>query len=407
MIGGTNPVMVFTAPVVPGLEEHKLTFIVADTSDALLDTTVYIAALGGALGAVADVGIEGSVAPDTALIGQPFTYTLQVTNLGPEVASNTVVQAALPASFTNINVSVSTGTFTVSDGQLPWNVGPLARRGSARATLTAASSIDGRLNVTFRVRSDMSDLNNTNNAVTLSCSAVEPGSFLNPTAIVIRDGAAALPYPSTIQVFGLTGVVDKVRVTLLDVQHTFPADIQVLLMGPDGRQVLLMAGAGGGYDAEGLSLQFADDAPLALPLDQPLRTGAYRPGNLAPTNRFPGTGFVVQPPFAASLAAFRRANPNGDWSLFIYDSQGGDSGVIAGGWNLRITTVPELSLNITGGNLVISWHDLPGYTLEGATALTANPQWTPVNVTPVVSEGRRVVTLPMSSGFKFFRLRQP
>jgi hypothetical protein len=193
---------------------------------------------------------------------------------------------------------------------------------------------------------------------------------------------------------------------LLGVHHTFPADIQALVVSPDGRQVLLMAGAGGGHDVEGLTLLFADDAPAALPLDQPLNTGAYRPGNLAPTNRFPGAGFVVQPQFATSLAAFRRANPNGDWRLFIYDSQGGDAGVIAGGWNLRITTAPELSLVIQGGNLVISWHDLPGYTLEGTAALTANPQWTPVNVTPVVREGRRVVTLPLSSEWKFFRLRQ-
>ncbi|MCX8156248.1 MAG: DUF11 domain-containing protein [Verrucomicrobiae bacterium] len=407
MIGETNPVMVFTAPVNPELTEHRLTFIVADTSDELLDTTVYVAGLGGSLGAVADVGISGTVAPDTALVGQPFTYTLQVTNAGPEVASNTVVRAMLPQAFSNLTLSVSTGTYTVAGGWLTWQVGHLARRGSAQATLRAVSTMEARLTLAFSVRSAMSDLNVSNNVVRLSSSAVMPGSYFNPAEIIIRDGAAALPYPSTIQVSGLTGVVDKVYVTLLDVHHTFPADIQALLVSPEGRQVLLMAGAGGGYDAEGLSLQFADDAPAALPLDQPLNTGAYRPGNLAPTNRFPGTGFIVQPQFATSLAALRRGNPNGNWSLFIYDSQGGDSGVIAGGWNLRIFTAPELSLAIAGSNLVISWHDLPGYTLEGTAALTANPQWVPVTATPVVREGRRVVTLPLSSGLKFFRLRQP
>lgn len=406
MLGETNPVMVFVASVDPELPEHRLTFIIADTSDAYLDSTVYVAGLGGVLGALADTGISGSVTPDTARLGEPFTYTLQVTNSGPEIASNTVVRATLPAAFTNISVTPSTGNYTINGDQFIWNIGHLAHRASAQATLTAASTIEARLNVTFNVRSDMSDLNNTNNSVTLSSSAVQLGSFLNPTAILIRDGAAALPYPSTITVAGLTGVVSRVQVNLLDLQHSFPADIQAMLVAPNGRQVLLMAGAGGGYDADGLSIQFADDAPLALPLDQPLNTAAYRPGNLAPTNHFPGTGFIVQPNFATSLSALRRTNPNGDWSLYIYDSQGGDAGAIRGGWVLRISTVPEMSLRVEGSYLVISWHDLPGYTLEGTAALTDNPQWTTVNATPVIQDGRRVVTLPLQSGLKFFRLRQ-
>jgi hypothetical protein len=42
-----NPVMTFSAPVTPGSTSNVLTFIVADTSDPILDTTVYISSLGG------------------------------------------------------------------------------------------------------------------------------------------------------------------------------------------------------------------------------------------------------------------------------------------------------------------------------------------------------------------------
>ncbi|RMG42074.1 MAG: hypothetical protein D6725_00270 [Planctomycetota bacterium] len=44
---GGNPVVTFAVPVTPGSTGNTLTFIVADSSDSALDTTVYIASLGG------------------------------------------------------------------------------------------------------------------------------------------------------------------------------------------------------------------------------------------------------------------------------------------------------------------------------------------------------------------------
>ncbi|WP_353957823.1 hypothetical protein [Peribacillus sp. NJ4] len=72
-------------------------------------------------------------------------------------------------------------------------------------------------------------------------------TFPNPTPIIINgdtQGPAA-PYPSFINVAGLTGTIAEVTVTLNNMSHTFPADLDILLVGPQGQNVLLMSDAGG------------------------------------------------------------------------------------------------------------------------------------------------------------------
>src|SRR5205823_7554770 len=60
-------------------------------------------------------------------------------------------------------------------------------------------------------------------------------TFTNPAAITIPSGpGAASPYPSTINVSGFTGSVVKVTVTLNNISHTFPDDVDILLVGPTG-----------------------------------------------------------------------------------------------------------------------------------------------------------------------------
>jgi hypothetical protein len=48
--------------------------------------------------------------------------------------------------------------------------------------------------------------------------------------------ARTTPYPSGISVSGLTGPVTKVTATLHGFHHTCPADVDFLLVGPQGRR---------------------------------------------------------------------------------------------------------------------------------------------------------------------------
>ena len=56
----------------------------------------------------------------------------------------------------------------------------------------------------------------------------------------------AAPYPSTITVSGLGGTITHVQVKLNGVTHSFPDDIDILLVGPGGQNAIIMSDVGGG-----------------------------------------------------------------------------------------------------------------------------------------------------------------
>ena len=57
----------------------------------------------------------------------------------------------------------------------------------------------------------------------------------------------------------------KATVTLNGLTHTFPHDINVLLVSPAGSNVLLMSHTGGGHAVTNITLTFDDTAANALP----------------------------------------------------------------------------------------------------------------------------------------------
>ncbi len=61
-------------------------------------------------------------------------------------------------------------------------------------------------------------------------------TFSNPSAITIPDSGAGTPYPSTINVSGMAGLINNVTLTLANLSHTWVGDVDVLLVGPGGRR---------------------------------------------------------------------------------------------------------------------------------------------------------------------------
>jgi subtilisin-like proprotein convertase family protein len=177
--------------------------------------------------------------------------------------------------------------------------------------------------------------------LTLGATGPSTATFSTVGPITIPAGApgltsgAAAPYPSTIAVSGLTGTVSKVTVKLNGLSHTFPGDIDILLAGPGGQKLLLMSDVGGGTDAVNATLTF-DDA--AAPIGATVISGTFSPTNSGTGDVFPAPAPAGPYPDPQQLSVFNGSNPNGTWSLYVFDDAGADVGSIAGGWSLNITT---------------------------------------------------------------------
>jgi subtilisin-like proprotein convertase family protein len=166
-------------------------------------------------------------------------------------------------------------------------------------------------------------------------------SFNGSAAVKIPRGQPAVTrgpadaYPSEIAVSGIAGPVTSITVTLSNIAHTHPTDLDVLLESPSGRTVMLMSDCGGGADVDGLTLTFRDDATLKLPDSVALTAGTFRPTDFG-IGRDELPLPAPQRPFTGStLSALAADTVNGVWRLWITNDSDGDVGSI-GGWSISL-----------------------------------------------------------------------
>ncbi len=168
-------------------------------------------------------------------------------------------------------------------------------------------------------------------------------TFSNSNYIEIPDATArATPYPSNISVSGLSGVTSKVTVTLNNFSHQNASDASVLLVSPNGSGIILMSNAGTNANTNNATITFDQATGNNLPFNGSLVTGTYLPSAYSPTDFFPNPAPLSNSTgvFLNSLDGFNSFTPNGTWSLFVLDKVRGNSGMIAGGWSINITTTP-------------------------------------------------------------------
>lgn len=147
----------------------------------------------------------------------------------------------------------------------------------------------------------------------------------------------ASPYPATINVTGLTGTVTNISVILSGLSHTFPGDIDILLVSPGGENAIIMSDVGFNTPATGISLTLDDSAANSLPETDPLTSGVFRPAN------YDGLPDLFNSPAptpagGSMLSVFNGIVPNGIWRLYVMDNGIGDVGDISGGWALLVST---------------------------------------------------------------------
>jgi CSLREA domain-containing protein len=215
-------------------------------------------------------------------------------------------------------------------------------------------------------------------------------SFSNHGLISIPDSGAASPYPSTVTVSGMTGTVSDMRVKLNGLSHSFSGDINMLLVGPQGQMFVILSSAGGGQPINA-TLTLTDSAAGFVP--EPAVDGSYKPtstfvggviGAPAPAPPYPTSGPAGADTF---MSTFGGTNPNGVWSLYVYDAAGGDFGQVTGGWDLGIATAVP-----TPGTVEFSSASYNG-TEGDTTTITANRvggNLGPISVDYMTSSGTAV-----------------
>ena len=178
----------------------------------------------------------------------------------------------------------------------------------------------------------------------------------------------ANPYPSTITVAGGPALTGGLIITLNNLWHQFPDNIDILLVGPSGQKFVLMADAGGPIaipQANPVTLTLRDFVPTVLPNNGPLVTGTYIPTNWetpvlsfpppAPPAPYVEPGNQPFPPIGRTLFGnFGLLNPNGVWSLYVRDDGGNPLdpdvvvGSISGGWCLEIIPPTAAGVSVSG-----------------------------------------------------------
>jgi uncharacterized delta-60 repeat protein/uncharacterized repeat protein (TIGR01451 family) len=204
---------------------------------------------------------------------------------------------------------------------------------SMRFTFQATGTNGGRIAATFQVSNGATSLGLVSFPFILGEAAPQ---FTNAASIIINDRSPATPYPSTVAISGVSGMVSHVTVTLRNLTHTYPQDIGILLVGPTGEMARLMGDVCSNAIAN-LTLTFDSLASTPLPV-----TGDVVSGTYTPTVKDMLTSYYPPAPagpYGSSLKVFNGKNPNGTWSLYVVDDDYQDVGNIAGGWSLNISTI--------------------------------------------------------------------
>ena len=324
--------------VLPNLTTSSARIMVAATGNIFFDVS------NANFGIVPGSAVANPVLDSVVLVAESCGPGNGVVDPGETVTVNCTLRNAGTLATTNL-----VATLLATNGVTP--VGPTQTYGALAAaasvsrpfTFTASGVCGSSITTTFQLQDGPNNYGTVTAVFPLGAMTATTISFTNPASIAVPasgTSGSGSPYPSTIAVAGFAGSLSKATVTLRGFTHTYPDDVDILLVGPSGQGVVLMSDCGGGNAASGLTLTFDDAAAATLPDSSALSSGVWHASNV-------GTGDAFNSPapsgtFGTNLSAFSGTNPNGTWSLYVLDDATTDIGSIAGGW----------ILNLTGSNLV-------------------------------------------------------
>ena len=148
----------------------------------------------------ADLQISKSANVETAEVGDQITFTITVTNNGPDTAGDVLVSDALPASASLVSVNASQGSCS---GSAPINceLGSLGEGESAMVTLVVTAEEEGILTNQAEVSSATDDLDPDNNTASASVTVVSAVPPTNISGSGCALAASSIPSMSAWYIF--------------------------------------------------------------------------------------------------------------------------------------------------------------------------------------------------------------
>ncbi len=230
-VGGNASVVIQVIPNTPGslTNTASVTSSVADPNAGNNSASVTVDAVA-AQQPMADLSLALSAAPNPVTVGQTLTYTLNVSNAGPSVATGTVLSDSLPLGVTFVSAQPSQGSCSGSTA-LFCSLGTLAVGGNASVVIQVTPNAAGSLTDTASVSSSVGDPDTSNNSAAITVDAVGvPGEAdlaisLGADPDPVETGQI-LTYFVDVANFGPS---DAVSVVLSDV---LPADVSLISIQP-------------------------------------------------------------------------------------------------------------------------------------------------------------------------------
>ncbi len=216
-----------------------------------------------------------SFLPHNGIIDPAETVTLQFAFRASGGTNIPLVRATL----------LATNGVTSPSG--PQNYGGLVVNGPSvykPFSFTAVGTNSQQIVATFLLGNGVTNIGLANFSYTLGTWT---NVFTNAAIILINNNTTASPYPSTINVSGVGGTLVKATMTVTNMTHRTPIDVNMLLVAPGGQDTVLMSHAGAEFSIKSVTLNFDDAATTSLPQNTIITSGTNKPTAYGTTPTFP------------------------------------------------------------------------------------------------------------------------
>lgn len=163
----------------------------------------------------ADLSIVKSVDNATPTVGNNVSFTLTASNIGPSNATNVKVVDLLPAGYTFVSATQSSGTWASPN----WTIGNLNSGSTATLIMVAKVNVTGPYANTATISGDQTDPNTDNNS-----STITPGPAASADLGVLKTVDVTTPKVNDTVTFTITASNNGLsNATLVKVTDALPA----------------------------------------------------------------------------------------------------------------------------------------------------------------------------------------